>query len=584
MAMANLGKVYDRLGERDLAIFFLKLSVNSTQMERARLSPLNFQLRISYIRTVDDRYHRLFDILMRSGRTAEALDVLELLKEDEYHELDSLLSRTRAGSKDDTEAIIFLGTPDEPAYRAYSSEAETYAAIGAKLATIREKRGRVDLSSEEELIYFELNNKDNKRHKSFIDMCDNLQSHLGVTEGTATALRTLELQSRQETLRQMGEGTVIVHVVPTKDTLYTVLVTPDTIVHWETRIRREELTSLVYEFRNLLKDPRLDPRPKGEAIYDAMMRPLEDELKGAGARTIMLSLDGTLRYIPFAALWDGNKWFAESYPTSIWTESTVDKLREPGHKDTPTALAFGVTLGFPGFQHLKCVKEEISSIVRPEGTDASALSPGVLEGKIILDGEFTRDALSRGLASGVPVVHVASHFLLRPTNALETVLLLGDGTDEKSSTLSLIDIKNSADLDFRRMELLTLSACDTASGVRLGNGSELTSFATLVQRRGAHAVLASLWPVDDPSTSRLMREFYRLRYIECKDKAEALRMAQIAVMCNVIPVPFQQPGVNSSGVFASPVHPPETKDGLWNSPGFSHPYYWAPFIVMGNWR
>jgi CHAT domain-containing protein len=103
----------------------------------------------------------------------------------------------------------------------------------------------------------------------------------------------------------------------------------------------------------------------------------------------------------------------------------------------------------------------------------------------------------------------------------------------------------------------------------------------IVQRAGALAVLASLWPVNDLSTAELMREFYRQRYVDGKNKAEALRGAQLAVMRDgaASAAPVRGTAKAASGV-----------DGLvtgippWEGTGFSHPYYWAPFVIMGNWR
>ena len=83
------------------------------------------------------------------------------------------------------------------------------------------------------------------------------------------------------------------------------------------------------------------------------------------------------------------------------------------------------------------------------------------------------------------------------------------------------------------------------------SGREIDGFAELAQRKGAKAVMASLWKVDDESTSRLMTQFYQTRQTKKLTKVEALQKAQLSLL--------------------------KSKD-------FSHPYYWSPFILIGNWR
>ena len=137
-------------------------------------------------------------------------------------------------------------------------------------------------------------------------------------------------------------------------------------------------------------------------------------------------------------------------------------------------------------------------------------------------------------------------------NSDDSFLLLGDG----KLTMAQIDaIPNF----FSGVELLTLSACDTATGANADTkiekqGVEVESLGVLAQQKGATAVLASLWQVADESTSRLMQEFYRIREAQHGiTKAEALQRAQIDLLLN-------------------------------SNREYAHPFYWAPFILIGNWQ
>jgi CHAT domain-containing protein len=157
-------------------------------------------------------------------------------------------------------------------------------------------------------------------------------------------------------------------------------------------------------------------------------------------------------------------------------------------------------------------------------------------------------------------------------------LLLGDG-----SHLTLADLKNLGQL-FSGVDLLTLSACNTAIGDRLGDGKEVESFGVIAQKKGAGAVMASLWPVMDESTQLFMREFYSLHGAKPNaTKADAIREAQLAMLRGQIrgsaPNGLARNISRGAGDLAGqPGFEPDPK-----AP-FAHPYFWAPFILIGNWK
>jgi CHAT domain-containing protein len=141
---------------------------------------------------------------------------------------------------------------------------------------------------------------------------------------------------------------------------------------------------------------------------------------------------------------------------------------------------------------------------------------------------------------------VATHFQLSPGTEINSFLLLGDGTQ-----LTLGDIRTQ-NFRFDQVDLLTLSACDTGlGGMRNETGKEVEGFGVIAQQQGAKAVLASLWPVEDQSTATMMTDMYRQHQAQGLTKIEAVRRAQLALMAQ---------------------------------PKYSHPHYWAPFILMGNWK
>jgi len=193
-----------------------------------------------------------------------------------------------------------------------------------------------------------------------------------------------------------------------------------------------------------------------------------------------------------------------------------------------------------------------------------------MDGRRLLDDQFTRQAMDRELIKGYAVVHVASHFSFRPGDETHSFLLLGDG-----GQFSLADLK-TADTIFAGVDLLTLSACSTGLGdIPSSDGSEVEGFGVLAQRKGAKAVVASLWPVADASTALLMREFYRIRQANATlTKLDALREAQLELLHGNLTT--TSGSSSQRGLVHDPAQTTPPKD-------FRHPYFWAPFFLMGNW-
>jgi len=268
-----------------------------------------------------------------------------------------------------------------------------------------------------------------------------------------------------------------------------------------------------------------------------LVAPVAQDLEQAGTKTIMLSLDGALRYLPFGALHDGQRYLIQRWNLPIYTSVTRDKLRDAV---TPKwqAAGLGLTRALGEFAALPAVKNEMKSIIR-SGDD------GLMLGEVHLDEAFTAARLKDVSQRSFQLVHVASHFRFSPGTEINSFLLLGDG-----QKLTLGDIRTQ-NYRFDNVDLLTLSACDTGlGGGRDAQGREIEGFGVVAQQQGAKAVLATLWPVSDRSTAELMSDFYRRRQSLGLNKAEALRQSQLALL----------KGKNA------------------------HPFYWAPFILMGNWK
>jgi CHAT domain-containing protein len=392
----------------------------------------------------------------------------------------------------------------------------------------------------------------------------------------------------QSKLAKWGKGTAALYTVVSKDRYRVILTTPTVQVDGKFEIKAADLNKKIFAFRDALRDRSVDPRPLGKELYDILLKPIEKDLQAAGAKTLLWSLDGSLRYIPLAALSpDGKSYLIEKYTSAILTPKTGDAGSAPAAEWNVLGLGVSESLNVTdpddpdkkiNFRALPGAKKELLRIVRNENAPNET---GILTGERFLDKDFTAKALADLLAKETEdgkqkfsVVHIASHFRLG-NNWSNSFLLLGDG-----NILTLEQISNSPEISFENVDLITLSACNTAFAAD-SNGKETDSLAEAIQIKSGRSILATLWSVSDEGTSLLMGEFYRIRKeTPGVTKAEAMQSAQKAMLEGKVKVDAEQvkamkpeTAPAASGGFAFD----ETRP-------FAHPYYWSPFILIGNWR
>jgi CHAT domain-containing protein/Tfp pilus assembly protein PilF len=541
-ALASLMTDYRLLGRASQAIFYGKLSVAAWERIRTTVRNLGDQSRKSFVGAQADIYRELADLLISQGRISEGSRILNLLKEEEYSQFIQ-----RGGTEGGQIAPPVLTSEESDRERRYQATADRMAASAARRSQLRTKPS---LTPEEVRELKELDAESEQAMALFQRTLAELERDAQQKPSTAGKVEELrESEGLMQDVRDLGSGVVAICTLAAEATLHIILITPDIVIAREYPIGRAALEKKIVAFREALQDPSADPRPQAHDLYNILVGPIAKDLDGANAQTLMWSLDGKLRYLPIAALYDGNKYLVQKYRNVEFTLASRTRLTETPATDWK-ALGMGVSKAKPGFEALPSVPEELRDIVRDENNKSS---PGVLPGKVLLNEAFTEDQLKDSLRVSYPVVHIASHFELAAENEDSSFLLLGDG-----SHLTLTDLSLIPNL-FANVDLLTLSACNTAVGTSNGTGGEWESLGMIAQRKGAKAVIATLWPVADESTKLLMQQFYRLHAEHGISKAEALQRAQLALL--------EGPG-----------------PGDPNRSSFAHPYYWAPFILIGNWR
>ncbi len=575
--LGNLMSSWKDRQKLQLAIFYGKQAVNIFQELRGDTKELAKDIQHSYLQSHAFTYRNLADLLITEGRLPEAQQVLNLLKEEEYFEFvrrDAKTVKALDGKAD------FNSVEIDWAQR-YREIGDHITALGKEHRTLSDKKPRIP---EEDQRVAQLAADLIVAREAFQQFLTVLTKEADRAIENDAAVAVKELQGTKKlmsVLGKLGSGTVAVYTLVGEEKYRALVITPDTRVAREYAISRADLNRKVTAFREVLQHPTRDPVPLAQELYQILVGPIAQDLHGANADTVLWSLDGALRYLPMAALHNGRQYLVEQYRSVVFTPASPwDIQQQPSPKWR--GLGLGVSKAREGFAALPAVPDELHGIIREGKNNRGG---GVLPGVVLLDDAFTQQSMVAGLRQRYPVVHIASHFQVRPGNDAESYLLMGDGTQ-----WSMAEMNTRYDTLFADVELLALSACDTAIGGADGDGKEVEGFGVLAQQQGAQAVLATLWPIADVGTKELMQQFYRIR--ESKkgmSKAEALRQAQLALLEGKITVSESE---EQRGVVQVSHDSPSSDPQRVTAPQFvkdpaapyAHPYYWAPFILIGNWR
>jgi CHAT domain-containing protein len=543
LTLRNLMRLFETT-QPDLAVMLGKRAVNIVQTLRRDNRDLAPPLRRSFDESLESYYRALADLLIARNRFAEAEEVLNLLKDKEA--ADFLRSDTVAAELRSATLLAF----EKTALARYEQIVGRIAALGEQRAALLAKNEPAPAALDADL------EAANTVLRKFID--EQAKAFAPDSAGARRVEDLKEAEGLQDAIAKLGPGVVAIYTLVGPEKYVAMLVTAGARKAYVSPIRERDLNAKILEFRQKLQDPSSDPVALARELYAIVFPPgLRADLDAISARTIMWSMDNTLRYLPIAALHDGHDYLVKTFRNSILTPASLANLTEEPARQWEGA-GFGVS---ESPAPLPSVPGELRGIFR-ETPESSAPVPG----SVRLNGAFTRAAFEQELRRRRQrVVHIATHFASRPGTAADSKLLLGDGV------MSLAEIESKTRL-FNGVDLLTLSACQTAFANRNEDGREVDSFGTVAQRLGAKAVIASLWSVSDASTARLMQTMYKLRQESGMPKGEALRQAQVALLESKIR------GEGGADRLLT-LDRPRVEGGNW-----SHPFYWAPFVLIGNWK
>ncbi len=405
--------------------------------------------------------------------------------------------------------------------------------------------------------------------------------------------------------RALPAGTAVLYPLILSDRLELLLVSGQGIIRRKVAVSGPDLRDEATAYAASLRRGLPDTRGAARRLNDWLLAPLADALTQQKIDHLVVVPDGAIRLVPLASLFDGQRYAIEKYAVSMVTgmsmtnttpparegvQALVAGLSQPGpvvNKLGPLLAAqvldpeggSGTHRGLAQGADLRAIRNlEVRAKVPGAAADtnagqnaavvsaASTVSDGeiqalrerlalpgvrdevrglngILGGQSLLDGEFTIDHFRDAVKSGdYRILHIASHGIFGG-NAETSFIMAYDDVLNMNGLQALLKSEK-----FQKMpiELLSLSACQTAEG---NDRAPLGISGAAIKAR-ARSVLGTLWPVEDNSAKSLMQSLYSGLAQPSLDKAQALRQAQLRLLRN---------------------------------PATQHPFFWAPFVLIGNW-
>ncbi|NEP01702.1 MAG: CHAT domain-containing protein [Symploca sp. SIO2E9] len=303
------------------------------------------------------------------------------------------------------------------------------------------------------------------------------------------------------------------------------------------RQSQEEVRRTLKKFQNNLQDEYRfkGVRRSGKTVYDWLIKPISDRLESSEIKTLVFLLDGSLRTVSMSALYDGKQFLVEKYSVSLVLGLEV-RDPVPLKHESLKVLAASLTdppQGFEQYGKLPNVNPELNKI-KEAGVSLTS----------IRDENFTSNQFNQQLnQDNFQVVHLATHGQFG-ADRNSTFVLTADKQifvdDLRNMFSTLVGTESKA------VDLLVLSACKTASG----NDRAVLGIAGTTVQAGARSAIAGLWSIADASSVKFSQTLYQNLGQPGITRAEALRQAQLALL---------------------------------NDRRYTHPRYWAPYVLVGAW-
>ncbi len=460
------------------------------------------------------------------------------------------------------EKLVIL-RPEEEILKKYNQLQTSAIALGQELTKLRKIPSNSRTETQKQRIsqlvklQTELNKQFNQfgERKDVVALLDKLSR-----KSYDMTVKFRDLDALRDDLRRLDA--VMLYPLILEDRLELVITTPDSPPLRRTvKVKRTELNQVITEFRQALQNPRSDAKTPAKKLYNWLIKPLENDLKQSQAKTIIYAPDSQLRYIPLSALHDGEQWLVQRFRVNnITAKSLTDFTAKPQPQPKVLAGAF-----VEGNYNIQVIGDNYRFQGLPyAGKEVENLTKLLPKTTKLIDKEFNKDDTTVKM-NEYNILHLATHAAFVKGDASKSFILFGNG--------EIANLKEIGNWTLNNVDLVVLSACETGIG-GFGNGEEILGLGYQFQSRGARATIASLWKVSDGGTQVLMNGFYNVLKQGKMTKAEALRQAQIALITD----DYDSVGGKRAGIVVES----RTGERKQVSSNLEHPYYWAPFILIGN--
>jgi CHAT domain-containing protein len=552
-ASLGVGATLREIGSASEAIPYYQKAIQQTESTRSLLQSEEY--RKSFFEGSLKAYFAIIESLSESGKAEDAFNYSERARSRAFLDLlgsKTQLSRLQGGLREEEKALQerVAGTKVLLSGQVGEGDGEGEDIDGASL---RKQLAEAETAYSNFLARVR---KENKEQASLMDV------------------EPLTLKQTQELL---DPGVAMLEYFVTKESVMLWVVDKEKVS--SIPLRRERLQSQVTAYREAITE--LAEKEKfnalSQGLYKLLIQPALPHIRG---KELLIIPHGVLHYLPFQALLspDG-QYLIEKYPINYLSSASLMQFTQEKRKakgDLTKVLAEGgkvLTFGNPDLNDPK-------KNLQYAGIEAKEIKSLYPQSSVYLGKEATEEK-AKALSSENDIIHFASHAELSEDDPLASAILLAKSDKEDGR----LEVREIFGMDLKA-SLVVLSACETGLG-KLSSGDELVGLTRAFIYAGTPSVVASLWNVEDSSTAQLMASFYT--NLKTMTKVEALRQAQLQLIRgNVNSELLARRGIGGVGklgeVSNSALQTPssELADPSSISVSTSHPYFWAPFILVGE--
>jgi CHAT domain-containing protein/tetratricopeptide (TPR) repeat protein len=545
MAHQWLGRMAEREGDEQSAFEHYARAITIVETMRAKYTDPS--LKVLFMKDKLRVYERMIKLLYKMQRAPEALHYLERARARVM--LDMLAEKAFSSkNKEENELLIqeraLRKQIDEIFMEQEKIELEEPQEAEEGILEAQEPEGPI---SELERLQVQ--------YRAILERIEKLNPELASLV-TINPLKASEIQAL------LDGDTVLLEYFMGQDNRFIFVVTSQKVLAVLLKIDSSRLFEKIKEFRErAVEGITLDLFSKAYEkplldLYEVLIQPIEEEI--SNKKNLVIVPHGMLHYLPFQALLSKEgKYLLESFNISYLPSASVLKYARAKNKGNRVDL---LAVGNPatGLSPLPAAEVEVKEV------------SAMFEKKLVLTGQQATKNSVESQGPQYDMILLSTHGEMIESNPLKSNLRFtpSENDDGKLTVSEIFDMEIKANL-------VTLSACETAlergETGDFPQGDDLVGLSRAFIHAGAPSVVASLWKVSDDSTVELMKAFYR--NLKSMPKSEALRKAQLDLMKSSIRFHLER---NSRGIKIN--YQPDILIKC------SHPFFWAPFILVGDWR